>query len=137
MVRLTFDVYDPEQPEPRQTTRLAWGLLYQMVSRHPAGDQQQTRCGGKMLEGLEAIGIRKTIDGNESITMREEGGSILIESAEFELLKTALKKGRENVLLQSHRCLRYLDEAIETAEKNPVQVEEKDIGGEGATEQAG
>jgi hypothetical protein len=138
MKRITLDGYDIGDMEA--TSPKTWVMLWAAVRQYPAGDTSQTRSGGNLVEALESIGIseiatqdrfcaecRRKLGEQEKQQqwhLKPEGGVMLIEEAEFELLKKILvwwrefkdRDGQHAVSLAAFKILNYADDIIEKAE---------------------
>lgn len=112
-----------EDPD-RHATR-AWVLAWEALNAYAAGDNAQTRRLHRTHRAIEAIGLEEPVpgggEGDVRWKLRPEGGEVILEEAEWQLLKLAIEALRTRrdvqgnaVLTGAHtRPLLWLDELLE------------------------
>lgn len=118
MRRLTLGSYDPAARDDMGQAPLpsrAWVLLWIGTANFPAGNVEQTARGVAVYQGLK--GISEPTPGQEgNRRLKPAGGSLLLEEQEFNLLRDALGKMREQIPIANGDALMYLDKAFKSAE---------------------
>jgi hypothetical protein len=123
MRRLTFP---PVDLDPKRVASRAWVLGWEALNAYAVGDNQQTRRLYKTMRELETIGLEEPVPGSPGDTrwkLRDAGGDLLLEDAEYQLLKSAVQALRDRkdrwgnpVVTGMHtEPLLWLDELLEQA----------------------
>lgn len=95
MRRLTFP---PVDVDSKRVSSRAWVLAWEALNAYAVGDNQQTRRLHKTMRELETIGLEEPVPGTPGETrwkLRDAGGELLLEDAEYVLLKSAVQALRD------------------------------------------
>lgn len=127
MRRLSFP---PLATDPKRVVSRAWVLAWEALNAYAVGDNQQTRRLSKTMHELESIGVEEPVPGAPGDTrwkLRDAGGDLVLEDAEYQLVKSAVQALRDRkdrwgnpVVTGMHtEPLLWLDELLEQAPEAP------------------
>lgn len=123
-------IWPPKAEDPEHIVSRAWVLGWEALNAYAVGDNAQTRRLHATQQAYEKIGIEEPVpgasDGSTRWSLGPEGGAMLLEEAEWLLLKSAIEDIRKRrdqagnpVLMGTHsEPLLWLDELL----TNPPEV---------------
>lgn len=129
MRRLTWP---PQADDPKRVVARAWVLGWEALNAYAAGDTAQTRRLHQTQQAYESVGLEEPVPGASDAStrwsLRPEGGVLVLEDAQWQLLKQALeglrnrKDGAGNpVLMGVHtEALVWLDDFLAGAPEVPA-----------------
>ena len=75
----------------------------------------ETRVLSKVLDAMEAVGVSSTVEGNATFVLKEGGGVVLLEDAEYTLMDSAISSTKWRAT-----AVRKVTKAVEWFKAAPV-----------------